>query len=830
MRKIITMLTAALMSFSLVSQAQVKDGKVSGMVVDGNVKTIESATITLLRSKDSSVVKLSVANKAGKFEFEAVPEGKYLVSITASGHSKGFSEIFEISAAKPEVLVKTIELIPVAKSLSEVTVTAKKPLIEQKLDRMVVNVEASVTNVGASAMEVLEKSPGVSVDKDGNISLKGKQGVQVYIDGRPSYLGGNDLANLLRNMNANQLEQIEIMTNPPAKYDAAGNSGIINIKTKKTKQFGYNGSLSSAWSQGRYAKTSESFNFNYRKNKVNLFTNIGYTNRKNFQDLNIQRKFIEVVSKEVKSLFDQESRIRESGESYNGKIGMDYFASTKTTLGVVVNGFYNPGTFSNRSNVHILNPSGVLQSQTLAQTNNDKKWKNFSTNLNLRHVFDSTGRELTMDADYLVYKSTDRQDLVNAYYNTAGVPTFKPDTLLGSLPQHIAIYSGKADYVHPLKKGAKFEAGIKTSSVKTDNDGVYNNLINKQPILDSGRSNHFIYKENVYAAYINYSRPFGKKWQGQFGLRLENTQSDGHSAGYEFASAQNRFAYVNKYFKRDYTQLFPTAYIQFNLNKKNSFVLNYGRRINRPDYEDLNPFIHFLDRYTFEQGNPNLQPQFSHNVELSHTYKGFLTTTLNYSKTTNIITEVLEQNTIKNETFVKKSNIASQRQYGVSVSAGGQLKKWWSGNIYINVYNNLFEGIVNNDYISVGGTTGQLNISNQFKLSKTWDAELTGFYQSPSFEGVFKIQGLGAMNMGVSKQIMKGKGTIRISGRDVFLTQKAKGTIVYSNINAAFQQRRDSRQVALGFTYRFNKGKLKAGNGKRAGGASEEQQRVKADN
>ena len=830
MRKIITMLTAALMSFSLISQAQVKDGKVSGMVVDGNVKTIESATITLLRFKDSSVVKLSVANKEGKYEFEAVPEGRYLVSITAAGHSKEFSEIFEISAAKSDVTLKTIELIPVAKSLSEVTVTAKKPLIEQKLDRMVVNVEASVTNVGASAMEVLEKSPGISVDKDGNISLKGKQGVQVYIDGRPTYLGGTDLANLLRNMNASQLEQIEIMTNPPAKYDAAGNSGIINIKTRKTKQFGYNGSLSSTWSQGRYAKVSESFNFNYRKNKVNLFTNIGYSNRKNFQDLNIQRKFIDIGSKEVKSLFDQESRIRESGESYNAKIGMDYFASKKTTLGAVVNGFYNPGTFSNRSNVHILNPSGVLQSQTLARTNNDKKWKNFSTNLNLRHVFDSTGRELTMDADYLVYNSTDMQDLVNAYYNTVGVPTFKPDTLLGSLPQHISIYSGKADYSHPLKKGAKFEAGIKTSSVKTDNDGVYNNLINKQPILDSGRSNHFIYKENVYAAYVNYSRPFGKKWTGQFGLRVENTQSDGHSAGYEFAASQNRFAYVNKYFKRDYTQLFPTAYVQFNLNAKNSFVLNYGRRINRPDYEDLNPFIHFLDRYTFEQGNPNLQPQFSHNIEISHTYKGFLTTTLNYSKTTNIITEVLEQNTIKNETFVKKSNIASQRQYGVSVAVGGQLKKWWSGNVYINVFNNLYKGIVNNDYISIGATTGQLNISNQFKLSKTWNAELSGFYQSPAFEGVFKIQGLGALNMGVSKQIMKGKGTIRFSAKDILLTQKAKGTIVYSNIDAAFQQRRDSRQVALGFTYRFNKGKLKAGNSKRAGGASEEQQRVKADN
>ena len=830
MRKILTSLTIALTAFSFAIQAQVRTGKITGTVIDGSTKTIESATITLLRAKDSSVAKMSVADKTGKYEFDAVPEGQYIVSITAVGHNKGFSEPFDINETNSAVTLKTIELIPQAKVIGEVTVTAKKPLIEQKLDRTIVNVEASVTNVGATAMEVLEKSPGISVDKDGNISLKGKQGVQIYIDGRPSYLAGNDLANYLRNMNASQLDQIEIMTNPPAKYDAAGNSGIINIKTKKTKQFGYNGSLSSNWSQGHYLKNSESFNFNYRKNKINLFTNLGYSNRKNFQELDIQRKFIDQNTKIVKSLFDQVTNINEHNQSLNAKIGIDYFSTKKTTLGAVFSGFYNPETFSSRSNIYISNPAGVSQSQTLARANNDIKWKNFSTNLNFRHMFDSTGKELTADVDYLTYHSTDVQDLVNAYYNTVGQPTFRPDTLLGSLPQDIKIYSGKADYSHPLKKGAKFEAGWKTSFVKTDNDGVYNNLVNTLPILDSGRSNHFIYKENVNAAYVNYSRPFGKKWSSQFGLRVENTNSNGHSSGYEFNTAQDKFSFVNKYFKRNYIQLFPTAYIQYTLNEKNTFVLNYGRRINRPDYEDLNPFIHFLDKYTFEQGNPNLQPQFSHNIEVSHTYKGFLTTTLNFSKTTDIITEVLEQNTDKNETFVKKSNIASQRQYGISVSAGGEIKKWWTASIYVNVYNNLYKGIVNNDYVSVGATTGQLNISNQFKFAKTWSAELGGFYQSPAFEGVFKIKGLGVMNLGISKQIMKGKGTIRFSARDILNTQKASGVILYSNIDASFQQRRDSRQVALGFTYRFNKGKLKASSGKREGGASDEQGRVKTGN
>lgn len=815
MRKILIMLTVVLTTLSFVSYAQVKNGKIIGTVIDGNTKTIESATITLLRAKDSSVVKMSVADKTGKYEFDAVSEGKYLVSISAVGHNKGFSETFDISSTNSLVTLKTIELVPKPKSMSEVTVTAKKPLVEQKLDRMVVNVEASVTNVGATALEVLEKSPGITVDKDGNISLKGKQGVQVYIDGRPSYLGGNDLANYLRTMNASQLDQIEIMTNPPAKYDAAGNSGIINIKTKKTKQFGYSGSISSTWSQGRYAKVSESVNFNYRKNKVNLFTNIGYSNRKNFQNLDIQRKFIDASTKEIRSHFDQLGRLNDGGESLNGKLGLDFYATKKTTIGAVVNGFYNPGYFNSRSDVAISDVNNVLLSRTLSATSNDRKWKHLGANVNFRHVFDSTGKELTMDADFLTYNSTNAQDLFNGYYKPDGSPFSKPDTLLGSLPQKIKIYTAKADYLHPLKNNAKFEAGIKTSFVETDNNAVYDSLNNGIRVRDIGRTNHFIYEENVNAAYINYSRPLSKKISAQLGLRLEHTNAKGNQV------------ITGEKFSRNYVQLFPTAYLQYNLNEKNSFVLNYGRRIERPDYEDLNPFITFLDKYTFEQGNPNLSPQFAHNIELSHTYKGFLTTTLNYNNTTDIIEEVLEQNTDKNETFVKKSNIASRKQYGISVNAGGQIKKWWMANLWTNVYNNHYKGVVNGDNISLGATTAQVNLSNQFKFNKGWSAELSGFYTSPMTEGVFQIKGFGKVDMGITKQILKGKGTLRLSGRDIFLTQKINGTSRFSNIDAAFQQRRDSRQVALGFTYRFSKGKMNGGSKRKTGGADDEKNRVK---
>jgi hypothetical protein len=824
MRKLAILLTV--LTLSIVSHAQKGNGKITGSVIDGNTKTIESATITLLRVKDSSVAKMSVADKTGKFVFDGVTEGKYVVSISAVGHTKGFSEAFEINEANSSITLKTVELVPVAKSLGVATVTAKKPLIEQKIDRMVVNVEASVTNVGATAMEVLEKSPGITVDKDGNISLKGKQGVQVYIDGRPSYLAGADLANYLRNMNASQLEQIEIMTNPPAKYDAAGNAGIINIKTKKTKQFGYTGSISTTWSQGRYAKLSESANFNYRKNKINLFSNLGYSNRENFQNLDIQRKFIDAATKEVRSHFDQLGRIREGGESFNGKLGMDFYATKKTTFGAVVTGFYNPGHFSSRSDVAISDPNRVLLSNTISSSNNDKKWKHFSANLNFRHVFDSTGRELTMDADYLSYNSTNAQNLFNDYFKPDGSPSDKSDTLLGNLPQNIKIYTAKADYVHPMKGNLKFEAGIKTSFVKTDNNAVYDNLLFGQAVLDSGRSNHFIYDENVNAAYVNFSKPLSKKVTAQLGLRLENTNANGHSSGFTYSTASGSFVPFNSVFKRNYTQLFPTVYLQYQANKNHSFVLNYGRRIERPDYEDLNPFILFLDKYTFEQGNPNLSPQFAHNIEFSHTYKGFLTTTLNYNRTTDIIEDVLEQHTDVNETFVKKSNIASRNQFGISVNAGGPIKKWWTVNLWTNLYNNHYKGIVNGDNVSIGATTFQANLSNQFKFGKSWSAEISGFFTSPLTEGVFQIKSFGQVGMGITKQVLKGKGTLRLSARDIFLTQKISGTSRFSNIDAAFQQRRDSRQVALGFTYRFSKGKLN--NQKRkTGGADDEKGRVK---
>lgn len=811
MKKLFFMLTALLTLSSAAFSQNLS--KVNGRVTDDTQKPVQGVTVSLYKAQDTLLVKAVLTGNDGLFVFEAVKDGDYLVGVSSVGYKKTVSDVLHIRDGA-EIKVPTLVMQTESKNMKELVITGKKPLFEQKADKLVVNVDASPTNAGANALEVLEKSPGVSVDKDGNISLKGKTGVQVFIDGKPAYLSGTDLVNYLRSLQGAQLEQIEIMTNPPAKYDAAGNSGIINIKTKKTKQFGYNVTATIGYSQGIYAKNNQNINFNYRKNKLNLFGTVSRYERNHFQNLSIQRKFSDQGTKELLSRFEQVSKMRNLGTSNNAKIGADYFISKKTTIGAVVNGFYNPGVFTNQSNINISDANDVLQSKTYAKSESRNTWKNISANVNFRHQFDSTGKELTADLDFIHYNAPNKQSISNYYFDAAGNPVFVPDTLYGSLPQSISIYSAKVDYVHPLKKGAKFEAGLKTSFVETDNNAVYDSLINNKLVRDYGRSNHFVYDENINAAYVNYSRPLSKKISGQFGLRLENTVAH----GYQKTTGET--------FTLNYTQLFPTAFIQYAVNEKNNLSVNYGRRINRPDYQSLNPFVEFLDRYTFEVGNPYLKPEFSHNIEMSYSYNNFITATVNYTKTKDIIQQVLEQNEQENQTYIRIANIAKREQVGIAVSAYKQIKNF-SGNVYVNVSDNKFSGIVNNTYVTVKGTTAMFNASASYKFKKGWNTEISGFYRTATPEGVFRIGSFGTINLGVSKTLLKEKATLRLNVRDVLWSQRFKGNIQYGAINTQFQQYGDSRVASLTFTYRLSKGKVNSNNRRKAGGAGDEQNRVK---
>ena len=819
MSKIKLLLIAITLIISYVATAQT-NGTITGTIKDGgNQQVIDAATISLLRVKDSSLVKISLSDKGGNFSFEHLKTGNYLVKVTSIDHLKVFSNT--ISVNDDQVInVGTLQLISSTKSLKEVVVETKKPLIERKIDKTILNVDALISNAGSTALDVLEKAPGVSVDKDGNISLKGKQGVHIMLDGKPSYLSGEQLTNLLKNMPASAIEQIEIMTNPSAKYDASGNSGIINIKTKKSKLQGFNGSVSSSYIQGVYPKFNEALNLNYRKGKINVFLNMNYSTWIGYHDLHINRNFRNSVTKQLETIFDQQSYMTNSSHYQSLKSGIDFYKNKKTTLGVVFSGFINPLENPGDNFTYLKNAQGGIDSMLYATSMSNQRSTNWSANFNYRHVFDSTGTELTADLDYITYDQSGSQLFENNFLD-ANMNVTRPSTQLrGSLPSKVHIYSAKTDYSKTIWKSIKLEAGIKSSYVSTDNNALYENNSTGGWLTDYGKTNHFIYDENINAGYINLNKQV-KKWGFQAGLRVENTNARGHQLG--------NITRPDSSFTRNYTNAFPTVFISYDANKKNTFSINYGRRIDRPAYQDLNPFYYFLDEYTYEVGNTLLKPQFTNAIELSHTYKGFLTTTLNYSKTNDVITDVLNQINAERKTFVSKDNIATRRDVGIALSAYFPISKIWTTNIYGNLANNKYNGALNGGVLNVNSTMFMGNMTNQFKFKKGWSAELSGFYRSKGIEGQIVANEMWSVSTGVQKQVLKNRGTIKLSVSDVFNSQRFVGYVQYQDIDVRINEKNDTRRASLTFTYRFGKA-VQQQQRRKTGGASDEQQRVKTGN
>jgi iron complex outermembrane recepter protein len=789
-----------------------------GFVQEENNNPFESASISLFRGSDTIAYKNQVTDKTGEFIFSGIPAGTWHIRVSAVGYGTVSGIEFNVVAGMKTMELPMVVLKKQSSELQSVAVVVKKPFIEQKSDRILVNVDASPANSGTSVMDVLEKSPGVSVDKDGNISLKGKQGVTIMIDNRPTYMSGAQLAVYLKSLPSSAIDQLEIMSNPSAKYDAAGNSGIINIKTKKNKARGFNGSLTATYTQGVYAKPGGSLNLNYRVNKVNVFFNGGYTYWQGFQNLDINRNYMDVNSKQINSIFTQNTHMRFLSPELNLKLGMDYFLDSKTTLGVVFSGYRNNETDNSQSYISLKDASNQVDSLVQSFGNIHSIWTNGTVNLNFRRQLDSNGKELTADADYIYYKSTSNQMFQNYTYDP-DMQLLNANFLSGDLPSTIDIYSLKTDYTHPMRQDFKLEAGLKTSFISTDNKANYFDVQGSDYIPDTTKTNYFVYHENINAAYISLTKKYGK-WNFQAGLRVENTNYSGHQYGNIYTVNNN-----DSSFTRSYVNAFPTAYITYELNDKNTFNLNFGRRIDRPDYGDLNPFLFFLDQYTYQAGNPYLQPQYTTNIELSHTYHNELTTTLNYSNTVNFFAETFEQD--GHATIVRRGNIGRRQNAGIAVSLNMPLTKWWNTTLYVNVNYNQFTGELYGEYLDVDAITGMGNMTNMFKFGKGWSAELSGWYRTSGIEGQIYIQPMGQMSTAVAKQIMKEKGSLKLGLRDMFYTQQVKGTIDFQQTQASFHNSRDSRQLSLTFTYRFGKAVKGAQNNHHSGGADDESSRLK---
>jgi outer membrane receptor protein involved in Fe transport len=791
---------------SLYAQHQIKG------IAKETTNPVAFATVAVLHAKDSSLVKANYSNDDGTFAFNDIANGKYLLQITGIGYQNFMSAVFEVESK--DVDLGTLQIAKMTSQLDEVVVITKKPLVEVQSDKTVFNVSSNINATGQNALEVLRKAPGVTIDNTNKISVQGKSTVTVYIDGRQTVFTTAQLADYLKTMQAADIDAIEIITQPSAKYDAAGNAGIINIRLKKNTNLGTNGSINLGYGQGAYfGKFNSSLALNKRGKKMNYFANYTNGTSKNRQAMHIYRQ-------QNEQIFDQPSTTISDELSNNLRAGADYSINSKNTVGVIFNVVQSNNVFKGDSRTNIYNgTSNVLEQILISKSPTDATFKNISANLNYQYK-DTSGRELNFDANAMQYVNTSLSDQPNKYVKPDGITTILIRNFAMDTKTDIALYNAKIDYEQKLF-GGKIGIGAKTSLVKTDNNFQFYDVDdNGFKTLIAEKSNLFAYTENVNAAYINYKRKAGK-WDFQTGLRAEHTISEGN-----LTSTQNTS--LDKV-SRNYLDFFPSMGITYNANPKNAFSMTYSRRIDRPNYQDLNPFESKLDELTFQRGNPFLSPQYTNSVQISHTYAYALTTALSYSHTQNFfaqLTDIDEKN--KNATYLSPRNLATEKTINLNVSMPIPIKNWWL--LYANV--NMFNSRYDADF--GGGKTISRDVytlnfygQNTFTLPKGWSVELSGWYNSPSvWAGTFAMQAMGSLDFGIQKTVLKEKGTLRLSVTDILYTNPWAGTNRFGGLYMDIRGNWESRQIKLNFTYNFGNTQMKAMQ-KRSTGSEDEANRLK---
>lgn len=788
------MITASLLLPALVyAQSNSGTTKMYGQILT-NEGPAEYATVRLLAAKDSSFVKGMTSDASGKFEFSQLAPGDYLLSVNSIGYRLLYSKPIKASAEKAEIQITDLVLKADSKMLKEVAVVSTVPFIETHSDKTVMNVENSVVASGSTALELLQKAPGVILDKDDNISLKGKQGVVVMIDGKSSHLSAADLANMLRSMNANEISQLEIISNPSAKYDAAGNAGIINIKTRKLKKQGFNGSIIAGAGYAQQSLYNGGINLNSRQGKFNVFGNYNYSRDGRDIGIGIDRY---VTNDQVTTLFSQYGDKEYKRDNHSLKAGADYFINDRNTLSLMVTGFSNTRDGSLLNKTLMLGQNNRLDSSLIASQQENIDFKNGAVNVNYRTLLDTAGQELVIDADYMRFDKTSDQYLDNSYYNNDG-STLRPLRINRSFaPTTIDIRAIKADYVYPITRSFKLEAGLKTSFVKTDNDYRFETAQGSDWISDPAKTNYFKYDENINAAYLNLSRSFNRITV-QAGLRAEHTRSEGNSVttGIRVDST--------------YTRLFPSLFISHKISELHSLSLNFSQRIDRPGYQDLNPFIFMLDEYTYHQGNPYLLPQYTDVFNVTYGYKGVLFVSAGYSNTRDVMLPVLHQDDVKKTTYLTQLNMDSQTNYYLGLNASFAVTKWWSSSNNINGFYLKNKGAD----LDAAEAAVQINTTQNFTLPNRFRLELAGSYRSPFAYGIFDMDQVYQVDAGIQKTILNKRGSLKLSMSNIFDSEKNIYNINFRNVDMKFTERIDSRQLRLTFNYRFGNSEQKAGNRK----------------
>ncbi len=786
------------LSCCLVFSLQAQRATLTGQLQDAEGEPLVFASVALFRAADSTLVKVETSDDAGLFQMQNLSPETYYLKATYLGLEDLNKPDIRPSEGQ-RLNLGVLRFAPGAVRLAEATVTANRALVEIKPDRTVFNVEGTINSVGSDGLALLRKAPAVSVDNNDNISVLGRSGVLVYVDGKRLPLAGQDLSNYLQSLPAEQIDRIDIITNPGAKYEAEGNAGIIDIRLKKDKSLGANGTVNTTYSQGRYHRANLGVNGNYRNKQVNAFASGSLGDGAGFNEMTFLSYLNGLVQDEINNHYNK-------WQNYDYRVGADIFLADKHTLGVLATGNSNIGNRASLNRITLAQAStpGQIDSILVARATADYTRRQQTYNLNYR--FDNgKNRSLNVDLDYGNYRNEAQRLLPNRYYDATEQELLTEIVNSFNTPTDIDIYTFKTDYEDKFLDGT-LGMGVKVSQVVSDNTFLVYDVLNGSPVRNDTLSNRFRYDEKVYAGYVSYTRPIGKAWNFSLGLRAEQTDATGDLEAF-LPDLQEEPV------KLHYLSWFPNAGLSWQVSEQHSLALNYGRRINRPDYNVLNPFNSQISQLSYEKGNPNLQPEIVNNLELGYTLAQRYNLKLAYSRTTDQITRLIAPDDKDPRAgFITWANLAEQTIFSLNLSAPVQILKNW--NAYFNASASRLDNQANygnGAVVDVQAFTYSIYQQHSFNLPWDLTGEISGYYSGPGvWGGVFLYESNWGLDLGLQRRFLHNRLNAKLSVSDLFYQTGWSG---YSNFNGLYSLgsgRWDSRRASLSLSYRFGNDNVKS--------------------
>ena len=775
------------MSHVVVAQDQ---STLLGQVKEANGNGLPYANIALIKADNGDLITGAVSDENGKFTISTSASGKAKLSISSIGFLTLESEEIDLKPGFQKNF-GSLEIKEELSSLDEVTVQSSRPDVIIEADRTIVNIEGTVLAEGNTALDVIGRSPGVYVDADGNINLNGRSGVIVLLDDRQTYMSAEDLANFLRAMPADNIKSIEVINNPPAKFDAEGAAGVLNIKLKKNTYNGTNGNIQAGNQYNGLWAPFGGATVNIKRGKWTTNASLNYNEWSRFNDLDIFRRF---QLENGLSEFDQSARLKLIRKNIFFSGVADYQINDKHSVGINLQASDQNGTEDGNSLTNISNPGST--DINFLEAINDSESGNGRLFTNLHYVgnLDTLGTKISADVDYTIMEATSLGLLSNQYWINDDIADLSRDRILTENEMDYSILTAKADFTKPFGKGKTLETGVKGSWVKSDNILDLQRSEEEEPYRPDPNSNHFIYNENVLAAYASYKSPISKKLDFQLGLRAEYADIKGNSVTSNQVNTQ------------EYLDLFPSFYLSHKVSDKYSINYNANRRITRPYYRLLNPFVFYIDPLTTEEGNPDLKPQYANNFEMSHVIKGTYQFTLGYSRTTDAFGQVMIQDEETRKSTIRMENYDKEENFSLRMMLPVDIAKWWNSSNMIHLYNNKYQSLIGTEMLDVSQFSYMLRSQHNLTLPKGFKIEMVGMYLSPFVDGQIKIESLAWMDAGVTKSFKDDKLTLTVNGTDLFRTQKFRGNISFDKINTDIRQYNNNQGIRVTLRWKFSQG------------------------